>query len=113
MAEFKREKFDRKNITKDVVSIPGLVDKACKKLEIGNVLVYDDGEDKKWKKYVKETHATGLFLFGIVKNDVDVTAADTSISILVQGEVPKTYVKEVSDDEKLWALLAKQGIYVL
>ncbi|AYV95957.1 hypothetical protein [Fusobacterium necrophorum] len=112
MAEFKREKFDRKNITKDVVSIPGLVDKACKKLEIGNVLAYND-TTKKWVKYSKETHATGLFLFGIVKNDVDVTSADTSISILVQGEVPKTYVKEVSDDEKLWALLAKQGIYVL
>ncbi|CAL7894674.1 hypothetical protein A2U03_06880 [Fusobacterium necrophorum subsp. funduliforme] len=112
MAEFKREKFDRKNITKDVVSIPGLVDKACKKLEIGNVLAYND-TTKKWVKYAKETHATGLFLFGIVKNDVDVTSADTSISILVQGEIPKTYVKEVSDDEKLWALLAKQGIYVL
>ncbi|MCF0161368.1 MAG: hypothetical protein HUJ88_02090 [Fusobacterium necrophorum] len=112
MAEFKREKFDRKNITKDVVSIPGLVDKACEKLEIGNVLAYNV-TTKKWVKYAKETHATGLFLFGIVKNDVDVTSADTSISILVQGEVPKTYVKEVSDDEKLWALLAKQGIYVL
>ncbi|KYM48142.1 hypothetical protein A2U04_05295 [Fusobacterium necrophorum subsp. funduliforme] len=112
MAEFKREQFNRKNITKDVVSILGLVDKACKKLEIGNVLVYDDAA-KKWIKYAKPTHSTGLFLFGIVKNDVDVTKADTSISILVQGELPKAYVKEVNEDEKLWVLLAKQGIYAL
>lgn len=112
MAVFKREKFDKKGILKDVTSIAGLVDKTAKKLNFGDVLAYDTGT-KKWKKYEKATHNTGLFLLGVVKEEIDVTEADTTIAILTQGEIAKADVEAVKNDELLWSLLAKQGIYVL
>ena len=108
---FNREKFEKKGIVKDVTSISGNVDKSAKNLVIGDVLAYDPTK-KKWNKYVKATHDTGAFLLGIVKNDVDVTAADKTIAILTQGQVYKKDVAEATD-ENLFVLLAKQGIYLV
>lgn len=110
--EFKREKFEKKGILKDVVSIPGTVNKSAKKCDFCEVMAYND-TDKTWVKYDNGTHNTGLFLLGILKKEDDFTSANKKVAILVQGEVDRKDVTAVASNEKLVALLGRQGIFVL
>ncbi|PID67118.1 MAG: hypothetical protein CR959_01805 [Fusobacteriales bacterium] len=112
MAKFERKTYEKKAVVRDIASIEGMVDGTIGKINFGEVLAYNT-TSKKWVKYENATHNTGVFLLGVAKKEIEEVTEDITISVLTQGELNREDIAAAKDDEILWSLLAKQGIYLL
>ena len=111
MAGFERIDYDAQNIvTKDELSIPGIVTAGEGKILAGEIVAYEK-TTAKWVKYVEAIHGTGLYPLGVIKVEVDASTEDVPVAILKRGIInPKEIVTLTAEQI---SLLMIQGITLL
>lgn len=111
MAGFERVDYDAQNIvTKDELSIPGVVTAGEGKILAGEVVAYEKTTTK-WIKYVEATHGTGLYPLGIIKVEVDASTEDVPVAILKRGIINAKEITILTAEQV--SLLMIQGIILL
>lgn len=111
MAGFERVDYDAQNIvTKDELSIPGVIANGGGVIPAGGIVVYDK-KIAKWIKYVEATHGTGLYPLGIIKVEVDASTEDVPVAILKRGIINAKEITILTAEQV--SLLMIQGIILL